>query len=274
MDDLKRKEDDIKLKELIAAYRNGNQNALEEILVICEGMVIHMSKKYYSIAEQRNMPIEDLKQEAYVGLLGAVNNFKIKEDNSFISYVLSAMNHSILVYIRNNSNWVVKTNIDKGMANLTSMDKTLNDSTDTTFGETLFDEEQEEQFLEIEKLIDEGFLKKDIQNMLNTIIGQDSDIAILKDVYGLNGTTYSFDEICKRNNLTLRELIFKERLMIIQIQNSPKLERYIEKFDYHCKEAYKYGVQRFKDTRVSSTEFVALRHLELIERGEQVEQEH
>lgn len=259
MDYSQREQDDIKLKQLITEYRNGNQNALVEIFEICEGMAIRMSKKYYSIANKRNMPIEDLKQEAYVGLLGAISNFPIKEDNSFISYAFTAMNYSILVYIRNNSNLVVKTNAKKGFANLMSMDKCLNDSTDTTFGETISDDDQEEQFCKIEKLIDEGILKKDVRNMLHSIIGNDSDIAIMNDVYGLDGRTYPFDEICKRNNITMKELIFKERLMIIKIRNSPILEEYIEKFDYNSKSAYKYSIQRFKNTGTSSTEYLALK---------------
>lgn len=262
MDVSQRKEDDEKLKKLIIAYKGGNQNALVEIFEFCETMVVRMSTKYYSIAAKRNIPIEDLKQEAYVGLLGAVNHFKVGKDNSFVSYAFSAMNYQILVYIRNNSNQFVKTDVNKGFASLQSMDETLNSETDTSFGEMLPDESSEDEFNEIEQLIDNDILKKDIQMMLEDVIASDSEIAIMKDIYGLDGVTYSFDEICKRHNLSLRELVFKERLMVLQIRNSGKLENYLEKFDYHCKEAYKYGVQRFKDTRVSSTEYVAFMNME------------
>lgn len=263
MDDSKRKQDDITLKKLITEYKNGNRDTLAEIFEICESMVIRMSRKYYSITEQRNISIEDLKQEAYIGLLGAVNHFKVQEDNSFVSYAFTAMNYSILVYIRNNSNKIVKTNSKKGFATLTSMDESVNNVTNILYGETLHDDSQEKQFYEIENFIDKSILKKNIQNMLHTIIENDADITVLKDVYGLNGETYSLTEICERNHLTFKELVFKERLMILKIKNSPKLQSYLEKFEYNCKTAYKYSIQRFKDTWTSSTEFLALKHLEI-----------
>ncbi|QNO15328.1 hypothetical protein HYG86_11400 [Alkalicella caledoniensis] len=262
MDVLQRKEDDKRLKKLITAYKNGNQIALVEIFEFCEGMVERMSTKYYSIAIKRSMSIEDLKQEAYLGLLGAVNHFKVCKDNSFISYAFSAMNYQILVYIRNNSNQFVKTDVKKGFASLSSMDEALNGETDTTLGEMLPDECSEDEFHEIEKLVDNEILKKDIQMMLEDVIASDAEIALMKDIYGLDGETYSLNEICEKHNLTLKELVFKERLMVMQIRNCGKLENYLEKFDYHCKEAYKYGVQRFKDTRVSSTEYVAFMNME------------
>ncbi|KAB3527114.1 sigma-70 family RNA polymerase sigma factor [Alkaliphilus serpentinus] len=262
MEDSQRKQDSFKLKSLITEYRNGSQSALAEIFELCEPMAKSMSKKYWSIAMKRNFLFEDLKQEAYIGLLGAINNFQIKENNDFVAYALTAMNYSILVYIRNNSNRIVKTNVNKGFADMVSMNKTLSESTDTTLGEMLTDEDQEAEFFEIEKLIDNEILKKNVQNMLHDIINDDSEISLLNDIYGLNGITYSLSEICERNQISMKELIFKERMMILQIRNKPRIENYLEKFDYHCKEAYKYGVQRFNDTRISSTEFIAFMNLE------------
>ncbi len=265
MNGSQRQLDDQNLKELLVEYKSGNQTAQEQIIEICEPMVSRMARKYWSIAIKRNMSLEELKQEAYVGLLGAINHFQVKDSNSFISYAFSAMNYSMLMFIRNNSNLVVKGNYKKGFANFVGIDEKVNSRVDATYGDSIVDENQEDEFLKIEKFIDSKLLKKHIIFMLHDIFENDSQIDLLKDIYGLNGNEYSLTELCHKNNISLKELIFSERLMILQIRNSPLLESYFEKFDYHCKEAYRYGVKRFENTRTSSTEEIAMRMIEINE---------
>lgn len=261
MDNLQRKEDDIRFKDLVIQYREGNKDSLTELVELCEPMVEHMSRKYYNLAMLKNIPIEDLKQECYIGLLGAVAHFPVDvENNSFTSFAFSSMNYQMLIYIRNNSNRIVKSDWTKGSIETESMDKEQ-----CSFGE-LKDPFQERAFEEVENDIDRQIQKKAVYQMLNDILHSESDVQLLKDMYGLDGQTYSLNELCNRHNITLKQLIFKERLMILKIRNNRKLQKYIEKLDYCSQAAYKYGVQRFKDSRVSSTEFIALQHIEYQEK--------
>ena len=266
MDEIQRAQHDIRFKGLVIEYRNGNKEALTELVVLCEPLVGYMSRKYYNLAMLKNIPFEDLKQECYVGLLGAINRFPTNiQNNSFRSYVCSAMNHQVLMYFRNNSNRIVKRDASKGHAEFESMDKVQ-----TSFAE-LEDPIQGDLFDSVINDIDREIQKKNIQKMLNDILNQDNDITILRDMYGLDGKTYSMYEICTKYNLSLKELMFKERLMVLKIQHSRKLEKYIEILDYCSQAAYKYSFQRFKDTRISSTEFLAMKHIEYEEKNKTLE---
>lgn len=242
-------------KQLIADYRNGEKECLELIVQKSIGMVKHMSYKYKGLADSFYIPIEDLEQECYIGLLGAIDHFPIDGD-SFISFAFSAMTNQMLTYIKYNTHRIVKKDKDSGNAQFESMDKEL-----TSFGE-LEDVSQEDEFRAIEADIDREYQRQEIDRMLNDILCKDSNVELLKDMYGLNGQGYSLNGICQKYGITIKDLIFKERLMVLKIRNSPKLENYLEKIDYNCSIAYKYGVQRFKDTGMSSTEFLALKHIQ------------
>lgn len=256
MDEVQRKQDDKQFKELINEYRNGNKDSLTELVELCEPLVIRMSRKYYGLAMIKNIPIEDLKQECYIGLLGAASHFPVdKPDNSFISFAFSSMNYQMLMYIRENSNRIVKSDLSKGSIETESMDKEL-----SSFNQ-LEDVSQEDEFSAIEIDIDREYQRQEIDRMLNDILSKDSNVELLKDMYGLNGQGLSLNGICQKYGITMKDLIFRERLMVLKIRNSPKLENYIENLDYNCSVAYKYGLQRFKDTGMSSTEFLALKHL-------------
>lgn len=257
MNGLQRKQDDAKMKQLIIAYRQGNQGALVELVELCEPMVDSMSRKFCGLAMQKNIPIEDLKQECYLGLLGAVCHFPVDiENNNFSSFAFSSMNYQMLIYIRNNSNRIVKSDWRKGSIETESMNKEL-----TSFGE-LEDNSQEEAFKAIEDEIDKKYLQQEIDKMLNDILSKDSNIELLKDIYGLNGQSYSMNDICQKHGISLKDLIFKERMMILKIKNDPKTKSYLERFSYDCKHAYHWGFEKFGNTMFSSTEFLAMKHLE------------
>lgn len=243
-------------KQLIIDYRAGDKDALETIVQNSSGMVERMSHKYYNLAKLKYIPIEDLKQECYIGLLGAVAHFPVDiPDNDFVSFAFSSMNYQMLIYIRNNSNRIVKSDYSKGSVELESMDKEQ-----CSFAE-LADEKQELMFKTVEDAIDQEKLHQDIEEMMNDIL-QGENIELLKDMYGLHGQSYSWNEICDKHNLTFKDMLIQERRMILQVRNSEKIREYKYNFDYHCSLAFKYGVEKFKNTWTSSTEHLAIQHLE------------
>lgn len=242
-------------KQMIADYKNGNPDCLEQIAIAAIPMVKHMSFKYKSVAHSFNIPLEDLEQECYIGLLGAVKNFP-PDGDSFISFAFSSMSNEMLTYIKYNSHRIVKSNREKGNAEFESMDKELN-----SFGE-LSDPFQEEAFENVLDEIDKDIQRRNIFRMLDDILNQDDDIELLRDMYGLDGQKYSIAELCQKYNISMKQLICRERLLILKVKKSKKLQEYIQKLDYFPQEAFKYGVNRFMNSRVSSTEYIAMKHME------------
>lgn len=243
-------------KDLIVKYRSGDQKALVTLVEKSMGMVKHMSRKYYNLSKMYNIPLEDLEQECWLGLLGAVSNFPLDiANNDFVSFAFSAMNYQMLDYIRSNSNRIDKYNMEKGFAELESMDKEK-----CSFGE-IEDVNQESAFDDVIHKIDQEILKKNIENMLQNILVSTDDIDLLKDIYGLNGNSYSFQELCSKYNLSFGELIAKERFLILKLKTDKKIQDYLEKMDYTPSAAFHYGIDRFKNSGMSSTEYIALKHI-------------
>lgn len=245
-------------RKLIIQYRNGDHKALETLVKNSVRMVKSMSRKYYGFTMSKHVPIEDLEQECYVALLGAVNNFPVDVmDNDFVSFAFSAMNYQILNYIRFNSNRIDKYDLSKGLVEFESIDLEKN-----SFGE-LADPSQEALFEEVESRIDHEINQKIVHQMLSEILNNADDVSLLKDIYNLEGRHLSFSELCEKYNISFSELVCKERLLVLKLKHSRKLQKYLEKIDYTPKCAFCYGVGRFKNTTTSSTEYIALKHIEI-----------
>jgi RNA polymerase sigma-B factor len=87
--------------QLIAAYReNGNRRAVERIFAIHGKILNHIVRRYASSSGE---PYEDLLQVGYVGLIKAVNGYKMDSDAKFSSYAYAVIDGELRHYFRDTS---------------------------------------------------------------------------------------------------------------------------------------------------------------------------
>lgn len=83
-------------EELVQAYQNGNNKALEELILANEGMIYIIAKKYNGI--NREQELDDLYQSGVLGLIASANkyDFNCEKKAKFITYAIHFINRYIL----------------------------------------------------------------------------------------------------------------------------------------------------------------------------------
>jgi RNA polymerase sigma-B factor len=83
---------------LIEAYReHGDRRAVEQILPLNVKILNHLVRRYASSSDE---PYEDLRQVGYVGLMKAVNGYRLDSEAKFSSYAYSKIEGEIKHHLR------------------------------------------------------------------------------------------------------------------------------------------------------------------------------
>src|SRR4028119_706805 len=83
---------------LIDAYRErGDRRAVERILSMHAGILNHIVGRYASCSEE---PYEDLLQVGYVGMMKAVNGYRVDSEAKFSSYAYAMIEGEIKHHLR------------------------------------------------------------------------------------------------------------------------------------------------------------------------------
>lgn len=85
-------------RELECLYKleNGDKNAREELIVHNLRLVVYIAKKF----ENTGIPIEDLISIGTLGLIKAVNTFRIAKNIKLATYASRCIENEILMYLR------------------------------------------------------------------------------------------------------------------------------------------------------------------------------
>ncbi len=102
-------------KQLIALYKDGDDDARAKLIEHNLRLVAHIAKKYNS----SNVDGEDLISIGTVGLIKGVNTFDPAKANSLASYVSRCIDNEILMYLRS----LKKSNGDVSLADPIGEDK-------------------------------------------------------------------------------------------------------------------------------------------------------
>jgi len=84
------------INELLIAAKNGDNTAVNEILINYKHLVAAISRKYYLLGGDR----EDLVQEGMIGLFKAINSFDNSKNDSFKNYAMKIVEREIISAIR------------------------------------------------------------------------------------------------------------------------------------------------------------------------------
>lgn len=257
------------IKDVIE-IKNGNTTLLSDLMKKCGYMMGSILKKYKGILAKHNIEFDDFRQELNLFFIQGVYDFPLEHEN-FIAYMFNYLNNHTFNFLHENTNMISKCDSSKGSYEILSLNSTIksNDDNleiiDTIVDEnTLNGEDDIITRLEIEKSHDT--MKKILSKFISLY-----DIEFLFDVYGLNGN-YTIQQICEKYSISLHDFIMYERLAILTLKTSEKLYDYYETLMDISSQSYSYTYSRFKYTRISSTEHLAIKSIYLKEKFEKLVQ--
>ncbi len=82
--------------ECLIKFENGNKDAREELIVHNLRLVVYIAKKF----ENTGIPIEDLISIGTLGLIKAVNTFRLSKNIKLATYASRCIENEILMYLR------------------------------------------------------------------------------------------------------------------------------------------------------------------------------
>lgn len=83
-------------QDYLIKHENGDKNAREELIVHNLRLVVYIAKKF----ENTGIPIEDLISIGTLGLIKAVNTFRIAKNIKLATYASRCIENEILMYLR------------------------------------------------------------------------------------------------------------------------------------------------------------------------------
>lgn len=282
-------------EELVALIQTGNdvKTNMGILYQQNEGAIRKIAAPY-----SQKVEMEDLLQEAFFGIVAAVKGFDPLRGLKFMTYAQYKIHQKIVRYCHNNGN---TKRIPSHKINIISKYHKFKKEYSVEFGNEPNELEYMEHlelnlkaFKELKKLISEiSCLSIDLPIAEDQTLGEvlsnnynlESDVVerLTNDQLSV-GLWKAVDELDERQKVIIINR-YKEQKSVVSIaeekglsstrigQLEKKALRHLyrkqEVLDiaiehgYERQENYKYGVQRFKDTRTSSTEYVALRTMEI-----------
>lgn len=257
------------IKDVIE-IKNGNTALLPNLMKKCSYMTGSILKKYKGILARHNIGFDDFRQELNLYFIQGVYDFPLEHGN-FIAYMFNYLNNHTFNFLRENTNMIDKSDSSKGSYEVFSLNSTIKSNDDNLeIIDTIVDEKTlngENDIitkLEIEKSHD--IFKKILSKFISLY-----DVEFLFDVYGLNGN-FTIQQVCEKYSISLHDFIMYERLAILTLKTSEKIYDYYEDLMDISAQAYSYTYSRFKYTRISSTEHLAIKAIYLKEKIEKLVQ--
>lgn len=251
------------IKDVIE-IKNGNTALFSNLMKKCSYMTGSIFKKYKGILAKHNIEFDDFRQELNSYFIQGVYDFPLGHEN-FIAYMFNYLNNHTFNFLRENTNMINKSDSSKGSYDILSLNSKIKSDDDnleiidTIVDESTLNEEDDiTTKLEVEKSHDT--IKKILSEFISLY-----DVEFLFDVYGLNGN-YTIQQICEKYSISLHDFIMYERLAILTLKTSEKLYDYYEALMDISTQAYSYTYSRFKYTRISSTENLAIKSIYLKEK--------
>lgn len=84
--------------ELIRKAKTGDNQALEELIIINQGLILTIAKDNSYLVDD----IDDLVQEGIEGFINAIYHFNVSSDTKFSTYASTAIRNKVSSYIQDN----------------------------------------------------------------------------------------------------------------------------------------------------------------------------
>lgn len=255
----------------VIEIKNGNTLLLYDLIKKCDYMKWLILKKYKGILTKHNIEFDDFRQELNLYFIQGVYDFPLEHGN-FIAYMFTYLNHHALNFFSENTNMISKCDSSKGSYTILSLNSTIKSSDNNLeIIDTIIDEKSLNGVNDIISKLEIEKSHETIKKCLSEIISA-YDVNFLFDVYGLNGN-YSIAQICEKYSISLHDFIMYERLVILTLKTSEKLYNYYETLMDISTQSYSYTYSRFKYTRISPTEHLAIKTIYLKEKFKKLDQQ-
>lgn len=282
------------LVQLIQSHNN-EQNNLGLLYEQNKGFIHQLALPY-----SKKVDIEDLMQEAYFALMNAAYSFDTKKECCFTTYAAYKIQAQMQRYCFNNgsvkripihilrlihkfhsykkkyyeenceypNDEQIRTNLKIGKAKLTeikqiiyseeckSLNATIPGTEEFTLEDTIADEKNIENDV-VDKLTAEQ-LNQSIWDAVNKLDKHSSEI--ITGIYKDRKTQEYFSDLFNVSNARIGEL---KKRALKELKKSNKIKEAATFYGYDSDFSYHWGVSKFKNTRISGTEFIALKHIEL-----------
>ena len=181
------------MKELIIKAKQGDKNALEEILNKFQPLINKTTASFYIYG----CDFEDIRQIAVLGIINAVNKFDINLSASFPSYVKECVRNSMYKEIEKATKHYYKNKLSKEIAEFIDIKEIIDEKID----------------------IQEDYIKKMNKKNLEKAISllKEEDRNLLKVLYVENKTLKSYS---KDNNIEYHKARYKKDKVIKNLKET------------------------------------------------------
>lgn len=144
-------------EELVQLYRQGDKEALNDLIEQNKGAIMKVAKKFY--INNNSIDIDDLIQEGYAGLIIAVNKYDFNRENKaqFITYAVNYIQQCMYSFLVGYSDKERKNN--EFYNNCTSLNTPIGEGEESELKDTIggidYNFENVEEKLYIQKLHEE-----------------------------------------------------------------------------------------------------------------------
>lgn len=162
--------------ELVSLAREGNEDAVNLIYQKYKPLIVSKSTDAIVRASHHGIEINDIMQEAYIGLDEAINAFSETDDTSFYTFAVLCINRQIINYLRKMTGRKDRI-LNEAVAIDEYVEKSMKDDFDTEFSfisreyEKSIIERIKEDFTEFEQEVFQlkvgGYSFEEIANTLN-----------------------------------------------------------------------------------------------------------
>jgi len=249
-------------EELVQMYQSGNMKAFDDLLANNEGIIHFMANKWFNIISTGITTIENLEAECTLGFFNAVRTYCPDKGATFSSYAFHRIQWHLCREFKLN-----KPKTDTGeTVTICSIDDLVPGTENLTVGDTIADDCDLEEEVTAKVTCETEYPR--IWDAVNELECQCRDV-----IYKRYKENKTLDHIASDLLLSGERIRQIEIRALKTLRNMQKVKDLAETFDYECRTAYHYGVQRFKDTGISSVESIVFRKLELEEKMQLIEAE-
>ena len=241
-------------EELVQKYQSGNEEAFDDLLANNEGIIHFMVHKWWNIVRNKKATKEELEAECTLAFYYAAKAYK-PGDATFATHAFNRIHwHLCRVYQLHKPKTATGEDVT-----IISLDSTILGTDDLTIAETVaYDCDLEEKVTE-QVTCEMEYAK--LWKAVDKLNCRSRDV-----IYKRYKENKTLDDVAADLLLSRERIRQIEQKALKTLRNMNVVKYLAAIFDYECKAAYRYSLQRFKDTFTSSTEAVALRHVALEEK--------
>ncbi len=238
-------------EELVQEYQHGNEKAFELLVEQNKGIIKFMVKKWWSVVANGKASPTDLESECVLGLFFAVKSYKDADEKLFANYAF----HRIQWHLYKIYHDSEKHNQNGEVVSLCSIDDPVPGTDDLTIGDTIADDYSIEDDIS-EKVTAETEGKK-LWKAVDSLGGKYSDV--IRKRYKHNE---SLETIADEYFLSAERIRQIEKQALKLLGKMQEVKRIADYYSPGCSAEYHGSLRKFKETGLSSVEFVVMKKLE------------